>query len=746
MTAYLSPSPFLHFDDNAGNNLSGGKLFTYLSKTTTKANTFVDSSGTTPNTNPIILDSRGEADVFLPPGQLFTYVLSPATDTDPPSNPIKVVDDIGAGGAVASINFANDTGIANALIASVANIPALFDGLAVTVEVAVTNTGPATFNLNGLGANPVVVQSGAGLLGQELLAGGQYLLQFTGTSWQILGLSVSPGLQLTATEIAASVTPTNYGYPPGCPRRYGAVGNGIADDTAAVQKAINAGPLYWGWYGDNYAVTSVIWPASGLSVAHFNGSELTGIAAVATTCISQIKSNFTTFYDYAVNGGSFGGVTPNSNYLCATWWFNGHITASPTGAPDGASQFNTFYGMQHISCVRGLVYGQLPGSASGSTIVHSENKIYGFQTDGVSNPIYVNSGSGFLHTYGSTFFRDASTWTTPTLPSTARAIENLLGNLYVHGGEIIASNSQLGFACDLTAATIVDNAYLELSAPVQILGDNVRFINCRGQVLNQGVSMFKINGVAGIMSLTSCNFFRPAGLGVTDRTAFCDGSAVPTFEVISNNNVFQEWGFLQNQANVKLIQGCSGRYYKTQYNLTAADANLYVLDDPRISIFPQNLVDDSGYTTTGWTKTDSGGSGTLSITTAAGPPSFLASQLQIANGTGQSSVLSGDQTSLTTIKATMLRVVPTETYWLSGWLNFTAGGTTAQLVVSFFDLTGAAVSTVVAANNTSIGSGGWVFVEGGIPVPATAAYAAEGVIVNTGTLKFVRIRLQRAWT
>jgi hypothetical protein len=43
----------------------------------------------------------------------------------------------------------------------------------------------------------------------------------------------------TAAEIAAGVTPTNYAYPPGDVRRYGAVGDGVTDDGAAIQTAIN---------------------------------------------------------------------------------------------------------------------------------------------------------------------------------------------------------------------------------------------------------------------------------------------------------------------------------------------------------------------------------------------------------------------------------------------------------------------------------------------------------------------------
>jgi hypothetical protein len=51
----------------------------------------------------------------------------------------------------------------------------------------------------------------------------------------------------TAYEIAAAVTPTHYGYLPGDVHRYGAVGDGTTDDTAAIRRAvsvINAGETF----------------------------------------------------------------------------------------------------------------------------------------------------------------------------------------------------------------------------------------------------------------------------------------------------------------------------------------------------------------------------------------------------------------------------------------------------------------------------------------------------------------------
>lgn len=94
MTVQLSPLPVLQFFDNNGEFLVGGLLFTYSAGTVSKLATYTDSTGTTPNTNPIVLDARGDCIVWLPQGVAYKFVLAPATDTDPPTNAIWTVDNI----------------------------------------------------------------------------------------------------------------------------------------------------------------------------------------------------------------------------------------------------------------------------------------------------------------------------------------------------------------------------------------------------------------------------------------------------------------------------------------------------------------------------------------------------------------------------------------------------------------------------------------------------------------------------
>lgn len=89
MTVTLTPSPKMQFFTAAGVPLVGGKLFTYASGTTVPLATYTESLGNTANTNPIILDSRGEAGVWLGPSR-YTFVLK-----DPDDNLIWSVDGVG---------------------------------------------------------------------------------------------------------------------------------------------------------------------------------------------------------------------------------------------------------------------------------------------------------------------------------------------------------------------------------------------------------------------------------------------------------------------------------------------------------------------------------------------------------------------------------------------------------------------------------------------------------------------------
>ena len=65
---------------NATNKpLVGGKLYTYLAETTTPATTYSNDTGT-PNTNPIILDTNGECNLYLDDDKVYRLILKDAND------------------------------------------------------------------------------------------------------------------------------------------------------------------------------------------------------------------------------------------------------------------------------------------------------------------------------------------------------------------------------------------------------------------------------------------------------------------------------------------------------------------------------------------------------------------------------------------------------------------------------------------------------------------------------------------
>jgi hypothetical protein len=65
MSLALFVSPKWAFPDDNGGPASGWLLYTYEPGTSTNKTAYQDSAGTTPHTNPIVLDARGEAEIWL---------------------------------------------------------------------------------------------------------------------------------------------------------------------------------------------------------------------------------------------------------------------------------------------------------------------------------------------------------------------------------------------------------------------------------------------------------------------------------------------------------------------------------------------------------------------------------------------------------------------------------------------------------------------------------------------------------
>lgn len=165
MSVTISPPMFLQFfnPNNSGAPASGYLLFTYIAGTSTKQATWTDSTQTVQNANPLILDSSGGGYVWGDPTLAFKFVWAPANDTDPPTSPIRTVDNL------------------------------------------------------------------------------YFPLDLAALTQQFVGLILYPQ---TSAESSAGVTPVSYVYPPGNLLRYGGVGDGVTDNTSAINKWLSvSGPL-----------------------------------------------------------------------------------------------------------------------------------------------------------------------------------------------------------------------------------------------------------------------------------------------------------------------------------------------------------------------------------------------------------------------------------------------------------------------------------------------------------------------
>ena len=67
--------PRVQFFANNGRPLIGGRIHTYVAGSSTRARTYKDAAKAQPNTNPIILDGRGEAAIYLAEGVEYKFVV-----------------------------------------------------------------------------------------------------------------------------------------------------------------------------------------------------------------------------------------------------------------------------------------------------------------------------------------------------------------------------------------------------------------------------------------------------------------------------------------------------------------------------------------------------------------------------------------------------------------------------------------------------------------------------------------------
>lgn len=199
MVASISPDPRLQFFANDGSPLVGGKLYTYAAGTTTPLATYTTITGLVANTNPIILDSRGEASVWFSAAK-YKFVLKTAADVE-----IWTQDNLWA---AANVDGSNATGTwpidisGNAATATYATVAgSVTPGGAVNKIIAGTNITISP----GSGVGDVTVNSTSAATVTSVAATGLYGFTVTGGPITTSGtLTVTPPAPSTAGNVLTS--------------------------------------------------------------------------------------------------------------------------------------------------------------------------------------------------------------------------------------------------------------------------------------------------------------------------------------------------------------------------------------------------------------------------------------------------------------------------------------------------------------------------------------------------------------
>ena len=316
MSVVLSPvgGVAAQFFTNSGAVLTGGKIYTYAAGTSTPEPTYTTASGTIAHTNPIVLDAAGRVpdsgEIWLTDGVAYKFVLKTSTDVL-----IATYDNI-SGINSNFVNFTNDQEIQTATagqtvftLTTMAYLPGT-NSLSVFVD-GVNQYGPgASYAYEETNNTTVTFASG-------LHVGAQ--VKFSTTQLQGAGaIDASqvaydpPFTGSVATNVKAKLAQTV------SVKDFGAIGDGVVDDTVAIQAALDSGATSIYLPDGTYKVSAAL-------VISANGTIVYGAGMSATTVHSTNVSNenifecvgtgpdapnskqFITIKDLTVQGTSNGG-------------------------------------------------------------------------------------------------------------------------------------------------------------------------------------------------------------------------------------------------------------------------------------------------------------------------------------------------------------------------------------------------------------------------------------------------------
>lgn len=138
--ANLGPAPKAQFFAANGEPLVGGKVYTYAAGTTTPLATYTNASGVTANPNPIILDGRGECNLWFSPSVTYKIKLTDDTGVE-----IYTVDNITSAGYVSGGTIVNSSIVNSAVSGSTVTSSTISGSTIDNTIIGATTPVSATF-------------------------------------------------------------------------------------------------------------------------------------------------------------------------------------------------------------------------------------------------------------------------------------------------------------------------------------------------------------------------------------------------------------------------------------------------------------------------------------------------------------------------------------------------------------------------------------------------------------------------
>jgi hypothetical protein len=275
------------FLDNSGNVLTGGKIFTYSAGTTTPQTTYTTSAGNIPHSNPIILDASGRVpsggEIWLTDGSSYKFILRDSND-------------------VLIATYDNVTGINSNFVAFTNQ-----------QEIQTATAGQTVFNLTTVTYQPAtnsltVFVDGVNQYGP----GAQYAYFETDndTVTFVNGLHVGAEVKFTTSQLNSNASQSDafqVSYTPPFTNSvgtnvgdklaqtvsvmdFGAVGDGVTDDTTAIQAAHNAAREVLYPAGTYNISASIVLPSGAIVIGQGSGSG--GATVANSTIINMTTSAF----------------------------------------------------------------------------------------------------------------------------------------------------------------------------------------------------------------------------------------------------------------------------------------------------------------------------------------------------------------------------------------------------------------------------------------------------------------------